>query len=29
MNVQREDLADTFEKFLDYLDEEDIKDYDT
>ena len=29
MNVQKEDFADTFEKYLDYLDEEDIKDFDS
>ncbi len=29
MNVQNKEFADTFEKYLDYLDEEDIKDIDT
>lgn len=29
MNVQREEFADTFEKYLDYLDEDEIKDFDT
>ncbi|CDW83044.1 histone-lysine n-methyltransferase mll3 [Stylonychia lemnae] len=29
MNVQKGDFADTFEKFLDYLDEEDMKDFDS
>ncbi len=28
MSVQKDEYADTFEKFLDYLDEEDIKDLD-
>ena len=28
MSVQKDEYADTFEKFLDYLDEEDIKDMD-
>ena len=27
--VQRKDYTDTFEKYLDYLDEEDIKDFDS
>ena len=29
MNVQKVDFADTFEKFLDYLDEEDMKEFDS
>eukprot|EP00347_Sterkiella_histriomuscorum_P003810 403362853 len=29
MHVQKEDFADTFEKYLDYLDEDDLKDFDT
>lgn len=29
INVQREDFADTYEKFLEYLDEDDAKAYDT